>query len=143
MKLIATVLAACLLPTLATAQAAGSGDNVLLLSVTGVRAPDTLPGECVVSGDVREVWDGTHYHVGQTITLAVPCGHVRPSIDDRPATRLIPPALRDLTVLKHSREAAVHIDDAGRLIWAASEPPHARLFVFGYMPLSGVIPPLG
>jgi hypothetical protein len=111
-------------------------DNVVVIELSDVALPERLPGDCSVEAQVREVWSGTAFHLGQRISLSVPCGHQAPIVDPRPARPRAPGEQRlDVSVLHRSALAAVHVDDRGGLIWAPSRP-HDEQSVVGYQPLS-------
>jgi hypothetical protein len=140
MKLLSALSALTVLLPLASASAAGGGENVVVIRLDAVRQPPSLPGACAVKAHVREVWSGTAYRVGQAVSIAVPCRRNQPLFDPRPARPSHGPMAQDIAVLRPSARAAVHLDDAGALIWAPSRP-HRNLYVVGYHPLTGRILP--
>jgi len=130
-------------------------DNVVVFHVTAVELPTSLPGQCHVTGAVREVWDGSAFGIGQPLSLDIPCAVGRPMLDQRPATRDKPvigerpapvsPAIRfvDTVVLKRSQTAVVHLDDYGKLIWTPTAQAYNRVGpVAGYVVLSESALPL-
>jgi hypothetical protein len=140
MKLSSALSALSLFLPLAPAYAAPAGDNVVVIRLDEVRHPARLPGACAVRAHVREVWHGSAYRVGQAISIAVPCGRNEPVLDERPARPTYGPMTQDIRVLRRSATAAVHLDDAGALIWAPSRP-HRNLYVVGYHPLTATMLP--
>jgi hypothetical protein len=139
MKLLSALSALSLLLPAASAGAAPVG-NVVVIQLDEVRQPASLPGACAVKAHVREVWSGTAYRLGQAVSIAVPCGRNPPVFDPRPARPSHGPMTQDIAVLRPLARAAVHLDDAGALIWAPSRP-HRNLYVVGYHPLTAAALP--
>jgi hypothetical protein len=131
-------------------------DNVIVLGVRDVQVPENLPGQCNVTGAVREVWDGADYRIGQPVSIEVPCMVRKPVLEKGPAVQGQPslPSARpppapsailplDTVVLKQSATAVVHLDNAGKLIWTPTERAYNRVGpVAGYVVLSGATVPL-
>ena len=129
---------ALILPTMLPAAAAG--DNVVLVDVSKVNVPHTLPGRCQVNGSIKQVWQGKTFHEGQAITIAVPCsaadsGRLTPAV----AVPGLGPHFIAADVLIKSKQGLARLDDAGNLIWQ----PSARYYgpwgvAMGYRVLDGV-----
>ena len=128
------------------------GDNVVVIAVTDVNVPATLPGECVSRGMITQVVAGSRFHAGQAIAIKVACGHRTPIIDEGPARPVAPErewsnGSIDANVVAQSKKAVVRLDDTGAVIW---QPPAAfpddRFAQFsrvaGYTALDGVKLPL-
>ncbi|HEX3700226.1 MAG TPA: hypothetical protein VHV27_06080 [Phenylobacterium sp.] len=122
--------------------------NLVVIQVRRVDLPERVPGDCRVAGVVSQVLDGGAYHVGQLLTLDVPCSP-HPILDAKPL-RPTPFAERgqlDPQVLKSSRTGVARLDDDGRLIWEGPPIalrrglPGALGGVFGYRILDPVIIP--
>lgn len=157
MKASTAFLALGLLAPAALAWAQSSArDNVVVLRVTDVRVPETLPGRCRVTGAVREVWDGAAFRIGQPLSIAVPCMVRQPVLEQGPAERgrpahpggpppIAPPPPRplDTVVLKQAARAVVHLDGAGQLIWTPTATAYDRIGrIAGYVVLDGATVPL-
>ena len=122
--------------TTLAASAHASGDNVVMISVSHVEVPRTLPGLCLVNGVVSHVWEGRAFQEGQALALSVPCGThdgVRPLL---PATPAIGLRLTDPAVLRAAKLGAAHLDDAGNLMWQPVSV--SRDVIWGYRVLQGV-----
>jgi hypothetical protein len=120
--MIRTLLAASALTFAASsALAADAGDNVVLVQPLQVVVPGKLPGDCRIEAQVREVWAGAAFHVGQAISIAAPCSDGRPRLETRPDLRQSADQPRpipiDPVVLRRRPPAAAHLDDSGKLIW--------------------------
>jgi len=117
------LLPVMLLSAAAPATAAGGGDNVIAIQPTQVDVPAKLPGDCRVDGRVREVWAGQAFHVGQTVSISVPCSDGKPRLEFKDPKRSfrqgepLPPIPVDPVVLRRRPIGVAHLDDAGRLIW--------------------------
>jgi hypothetical protein len=138
MPIRSLVLASALaLSTVLPAMAAG--DNVLLIDVSKVNVPRSLPGRCQVNGIIRQVWQGKTFHEGQAITIAVPCsgpdfGHLTPAV----AVPGLGPHFIAADVLTKSKRGLAHIDDAGALIWQLSGRTYGPWgTAFGYRVMDG------
>jgi hypothetical protein len=118
----APVTAVLLLAATAALAQPGSGSNVVVIQITGVRLPVALPGPCLVRGIVGEVREGTTFATGQTLTIKVPCSDGKPHLDDRPALKsTIPvPTPLDPAALQTSTRGVAHLNDAGLLDWTPS-----------------------
>jgi hypothetical protein len=126
---------ACAAALLAATPVFATGDNVVMIAVTHVAVPTTLPGLCQVDGTVHHVWEGHTFHEGQPLTLHVPCGDRAGGLLP-PATQLQGPRLTDPTVLKASTLGAAHIDDDGNLMWQPANS--SRDVIWGYRVLQAV-----
>jgi hypothetical protein len=115
-----------------------------------VVVPNNLPADCRVEGRVREVWAGSAYRVGQSITLAVPCsdGKARMEFAD-PSHQYSEsepqrPAKLNPVVLRKRPSLAAHLDDSGNLIWKPTRRAFGTLGrVVGCRVLDGVSLALG
>jgi hypothetical protein len=112
-------------------------DNVLFVQPSAIHFDGKEPGSCRVKASVREVWLGSTFHPGQVLTLSVPCGHPQPFLERLPANADHVPGLIDVDVLYGLSAAAVHVDNAGVLIWKPIQTER-KLGVGGYMVLDGV-----
>jgi len=125
---------------LAVVPAAASGDNALILHVSDVHVPDKLPGACKVSATVADVLQGSGYRTSQPVSLDVPCGMYTHAIPLAPAVQAHGAQLTMPDVLKASRIAAAHLDDAGHLIWEPTRPYGRWGAIWGYRVLDGALP---
>jgi hypothetical protein len=115
-----------------------SGDNVVVIDVAKVSVPKGLPGQCRVSGLVEQVRNGSAFHNGQSLTVAVPCGS-QVHREDGPAISDSSPIFQDVEVLKGSKTGFVHLNDAGELIWQPSQQSYGTMgHAVGYRVLDGV-----
>src|SRR5665213_1333044 len=107
----------------APALAGGTGDNVVTVAVKNVSLPNGLPGLCRISGVVGDVWGGRYFRKGQPISVKVPCGNGnhRYLVPLLPAVPSNGARLTDPEVLMKSRLGVAHLDDAGDLIWQATQ----------------------
>ena len=126
---------------LATASGAGAaGDNTVLLSVTKVTVPGQLPGACDVRGTVQQVFHGRAFHLGQIVTIKVPCDSGAPRL--LPAVAVIAgPENVHVTaapILQQSHQGLARLDDSGALIWRAG--PNAGRYgpAWGYRVVDGM-----
>jgi len=122
----------------ATTQAAEAGDNAVIIGVTKVSLPDSLPGLCQVNGVISDVLEGNAFRNGQPISLQVPCGtyaNPRPLL---PAVEGHSPRLLDPNVLRGVKLGGAHLDDAGKLIWAPTQPYGHWGAVWGFRVFEGV-----
>ena len=103
----------------ATVPAWSAGDNVVLIDVSKVNAPHSLPGLCRVNSTIRQVWQGKTFHAGQRLKLSVPCSggnsYMTPANTSSDGGYLVA-----VDVLRKSKQALARIDDAGNLIWHSS-----------------------
>jgi hypothetical protein len=114
------------------------GDNVVVIDVAKVSLPKSLPGQCRVSGVVDQVRNGSAFHNGQSISVAVPCGS-QVHREDGPAISDNSPIFQDVEVLKKSKSGFVHLNDAGELKWEPSKQSYGTMGrAFGYRVLDGV-----
>jgi len=124
--------------------ASAAGDNVLLIDVSKVTVPRSLPGRCQVNGIVNQVWQGKTFRPGEAITIAVPCsaadsGRLTPAV----AVPGLGPHFIAADVLRKSKQGLAHIDDAGALIWQLSDHTYGPWgTAFGYRVLDGVSLPV-
>jgi hypothetical protein len=141
---IRSCLLASALVLSAAVPASAAGDNVLLIDVSKVNVPHSLPGRCQVNGIVNQVWLGKTFRRGEAITITVPCsaadsGHLAPALG-------VPgfgPHFIAADVLRRSKQGLAHIDDAGRLIWKLSDRTYGPWgTAFGYRVLDGVSLPV-
>jgi len=139
----ALLVATLLVPlSIGAAQASGAGDNVVVIDVTKVLLPRSLPGECRVSGFVDQVRDGSAFHAGQTISVAVPCG-AHAHLEGGPAISPSGPTLQDIEVLKKSKSGLAHLNDGGELIWQPTKQSYGTMgSAVGYRVLDGVSLPI-
>jgi hypothetical protein len=122
-----------------------NGDNVVVIALSDVRAPATLPGQCLAKGVVTQVVLGSQFHAGQSLAIKVACSHGTPIIDSRPLTRDGGNASVDSMVLSRAKKALVHLDDTGDVIWQTSRPlPRLPQYgsVYGFVVLEGAALPL-
>jgi hypothetical protein len=120
------------------AQAGDVSDNVVVIDVTKVSLPKNLPGQCRVNGVVELVRNGSAFHSGQIISVAVPCG-AQVHREDGPAISSNSPILQDVETLKKSKTGFVHLTDAGELIWQPSKQSYGTMGrAVGYRVLDGV-----
>ena len=68
-----SILLASALILSAAVPARAAGDNVVLIDVSKVNVPSSLPGRCQVNGIVNQVWQGKTFRPGEAITITVPC----------------------------------------------------------------------
>lgn len=131
---IRSVLLASALILSAALPAAAAGDNVVLIDVSKVHVPQSLPGQCRLNGTIRQVWQGKTFHEGESLTIAVPCsaadsGRLTPAVT-------VPgfgPHFIAADVLRMSKQGLARIDDAGNLIWQPSERSYGPWgTAFGY-----------
>ena len=118
---IRSALLASALVLSAIAPASAAGDNVLLIDVSKVNVPHSLPGRCQVNGTIRQVWQGKTFHEGEAITIAVPrnagtSGYLTPA----QAVPSLGVHFIAAEVLTKSKLGLARIDDAGALIWQPS-----------------------
>ena len=124
--------------------ASAAGDNVLLIDVSKVDVPRSLPGRCQVSGIVNQVWQGKTFRAGEAVTITVPCsaadsGRLTPAV----AVPGLGPHFIAADVLRRSKQGLAHIDDAGTLIWKLSDRSYGPWgTAFGYRVLDGVSLPV-
>lgn len=141
---IRSALLASVLVLSASLPASAAGDNVLLIDVSKVTVPHSLPGRCQVNGIINQVWQGKTFRPGETITIAVPCdaadsGRFTPAV----AVPGLGPHFIAADVLRMSRQGLAHIDDAGALIWQLSDRTYGPWgTAFGYRVLDGVSLPV-
>ena len=136
-----TVLASALFLS-ATVPAWSAGDNVVLIAVSKVTPPHSLPGLCRVSSTISQVWQGKTFHAGQTLSLNVPCSggnsYMTPA-DVRPGQSAY---FVSVDVLRKSKQALARINDAGNLIWQPSSRTYGPWGVAdGYRVLDGALLP--
>ena len=117
MEGLSLLSAAALLLAPAVGAAEKADVNVLSIAVTGVAAPDKLPGACRVSGIVTAVIEGGAFHPGQSISVDVPCMGVRRTLDREPARPSPYPMPLIAEALKTSKSGCVRVDNAGKVIW--------------------------
>ena len=118
--------------------AGDAGDNVVVIGVTKVFLPGSLPGECRVIGVVDQVRNGSAFHYGQTISVAVPCG-AQAHLEGGPAISHSSPTLQDIEALKKSKSGFAHLNDAGELIWQPMLESYGTFGrAVGYRVLDGV-----
>ena len=122
MTLRTALLTLVLLFPAAATQAAEPGDNAVIIGVTNVTLPDNLPGLCQVHGVIGDVLDGKAFHQGQPISLQVPCGSYANPRPLLPAVQAHGPQLLDPKLLQGVRLGSAHLDDAGHLLWAPTQP---------------------
>jgi hypothetical protein len=123
-------------------QAMDTSDNVVVIDVSKVSLPHNLPGQCRVNGVVEQVWDGSAFHRGQSISVAVPCG-AQVHRDDGPVISPYSPILQDVETLKKSKSGFVHLTDAGELIWQPTKQSYGTMGnAIGYRVLDGVSLPI-
>jgi hypothetical protein len=102
---------------LGTVAAQAAGDSAVLIRVSNVRLPSSLPGVCQVNGVINQVLDGKTYRAGQPLSLQVPCGSLSRATPLLPAVQEHGVRLVDPDVLAATKLGGAHIDDTGRLIW--------------------------
>jgi hypothetical protein len=122
MTLRTALLALALIFPAAATEAADAGDNAVVIGVTKVTLPDNLPGLCQVGGVIGDVLDGKAFHQGQQISLQVPCGSYANPRPLLPAVQAHGPQLLDPNLLQGVRLGSAHLDDAGHLLWAPTQP---------------------
>ena len=143
MMMRSTLLVAALILS-AAVPASAAGDNVVLIDVSKVNVPRSLPGRCQVNGIVNQVWQGKTFRPGETVTITVPCnaadsGHLTPAV----AVPGLGPHFIAADVLRMSKQGLAHIDDAGNLIWKQSGRTYGPWgTAFGYRVLDGVSLPV-
>jgi hypothetical protein len=139
----ALLIASILFPmSIGETQARDTGDNVVVIDVAKVSLPKNLPGQCRVNGVVEQVRNGSAFHPGQTISVAVPCG-AQVYRDNGPAISSNSPILQDVETLKKSKSGFVHLTDAGELIWQPSKQSYGTMgSAVGYRVLDGVSLPI-
>jgi hypothetical protein len=126
----------------ATASASIAGDNVVLIAVSKVRVPHSLPGLCRVSSTVSQVWEGKTFHPGQALTLNVPCSAGNSYMTPARASAGQSAYLVSVDVLRKSKQALARINDAGNLIWHSSGRSYGPWGVAdGYRVLDGALLP--
>jgi hypothetical protein len=114
--------------------------NVVELNVNSVAVPPSLPGVCTVDAGIGKVWSGTAFHVGQLLTLDVPCDQSRMI---QVAARYDAIAPVNAGALRRSRRAIVRLDDEGRIVWQGTLTPYGQWgAVTGYRVLDGQLLPL-
>jgi hypothetical protein len=128
----------------ATTSASAAGDNVVLIAVSKVAVPRKLPGQCDLTSTVTQVWQGTAFHVSQTISLKVPCRGDAPNFIPAVATLNSGPNIyfQSAKILKESHLGLARLDDSGALIWGGT----ARVFgpwgtAYGYRVMDGAALP--
>jgi hypothetical protein len=131
------LLASILFFPAAATQATEAGDNAVIVTVTNVSLPDTLPGLCQVNGIVGDVLEGKTFRKGQSLSLQVPCGSYASPRPLLPAVKAHGPQLIDPTVLQGIRLGAAHLDDAGWLLWEPTQPYGHWGAVWGFRVLEG------
>jgi len=132
-------LAVLILTSAGHAQTPGGNENVVVIAVSKVDMPGSLPGLCQLNGTVSDVWSGKAFRKGQAIALAVPCGaHVQPLNPVKPM-----PVLADPQVLKASKLGVAHVSDTGALVWKETQRGYRGMGpVSGYRVYDGVLQPL-
>jgi hypothetical protein len=138
---LASACAALSLP----ATAASLGDKGVVVTVKGVTTPDRLPGDCVARGLVAQVISGSQFRVGQPIAIKVACGRRDPVLDGAPERAGAATASVDAGILAQAKQAVVHLDDTGAVIWSPSPRLGDRSAlgpVAGFRVLDGVKLPL-
>ena len=119
-------------------QAKDHDDNVVVIDVAKVSLPTSLPGKCRVRGVVGQVRNGSAFHVGQSLSLSVPCGY-QLHREDGPGIAVNLPILVDAEVLRRSKSGYAHLTDAGELKWQPSQQSYGTMgHAFGYRVLDGV-----
>jgi hypothetical protein len=118
---IRSILLASALTVSAVLPASAAGDNVLLIDVSKVNVPHSLPGRCQLNGIINQVWQGKTFRPGEAITIAVPCnsgtsGYLTPA----QAVPGIGVHFIAADVLMKSKQGLARIDDDGALIWQPS-----------------------
>lgn len=131
---------ACLLFSIGivAARAEAAGDNVVVIDVSKVSLPKSLPGECRVHGVVDQVRTGSAFHNGQSISLSVPCGY-QVHREDGPAITDNLPMFVDAEVLRRSKSGYAHLTNTGELNWRPSQLSYGTMGrALGYRVLDGV-----
>jgi hypothetical protein len=120
MMMRSTLLVSALILS-AAVPASAAGDNVLLIDVSKVNVPSSLPGRCQVNGIVNQVWQGKTFQPGEAITIAVPC-NAADSVYRTPVQAVPSIGVHFIAadVLQKSKRGLARIDDAGTLIWTPS-----------------------
>lgn len=135
------VLWAALLSVAAT-PANAAGDNVLLLAVSKVDLPPSLPGLCRLSASVSQVWEGQKFHAGQAMVLDVPCSIGNSFMTPVNLVRGEGAHLFPVDVLRKSKQGLARIDDSGKLIWQSSNRSYGPWgMADGYRVLDGALLP--
>ncbi len=141
MTLRSLLLASALLAS-ASLPASAAGDNVVLIDVSKVEVPATLPGLCPLSGRVHQVWQGKAFHAGQTISLRVPCSSGNSFMTPVDLPHGQSAHLVAVDVLRKSKQGLARLDDAGNLIWKPSGRTYGPWGVAaGYRVLDGALLP--
>jgi hypothetical protein len=125
----------------ATVPAWSAGDNVVLIAVSKVMPPHSLPGLCRVNSTISQVWQGKTFHAGHALTIKVPCSggnsYMTPANTSSDGGYLVA-----VDVLRKSKQALARIDDAGHLIWHSSGRTYGPWgMAEGYRVLDGALLP--
>lgn len=135
------VLSSALLLSIAT-PASAAGDNVLLIAVSKVDLPPSLPGLCRLNADVSQVWEGQKFHAGQAMVLDVPCGIGNSFMTPVNLVQGEGAHLFSIDVLRKSKQGLARVDDSGKLIWQSSNRSYGPWGVAdGYRVLDGALLP--
>jgi hypothetical protein len=123
----------------AAAPANAAGDNAVVIDVSHVRVPGSLPNLCRVNGVVSEVLAGKTFREGQQIVVQVPCGSHSSPMLLLPAVEEHSAQLIDPNVLAGSKLAGAHLDDAGNLLWEPTRSYGHWGAIWGFRPFEGVL----
>jgi len=136
------IVLACALSLAATVPAWSAGDNVVLIAVSKVTAPHSLPGLCRVNSTISQVWQGKTFRAGQTLTINVPCSGGNSYMTPANARSGQSAYFVSVDVLRRSKQALARIDDAGNLIWQPSSRTYGPWgLADGYRVLDGALLP--
>jgi hypothetical protein len=120
-----------------------AGDNVVVIAVGKVDVPARLPGVCDVTGKISQVWDGKGFHVGDAISLKVPCRGNDASLIPAVATKgPAGPRFIAADILRNSHQGFARLDDTGAVIWDYSNRPYGAWgLAGGYRVMDGMVVP--
>jgi len=98
--------------------ASAAGDNAVLIAVSKVDLPPSLPGQCDVIGTVRQVLEGRTFRPGQAISIKVPCrgndAYLIPAVAVLNGANIY---FQPADILRKSHQGFARLDDSGVLIW--------------------------